>query len=267
MSNPIRVIVAGANGRMGREVLATIRDTPDIKLVGAFDRNHVGEPVANLVPGLDGIVSGNLEELIQRLNPDVLVELTHHSCAADHARLAISNKVATIIGTSGLSAEEIQSLREFCDVHRVPCGLIPNFSIGGVLMMHFAKIAAEWMPHAEVIELHHDGKLDAPSGTATRTAELIAESRKNSPQEAQGAVEKIPSARGAQHHQVRVHSVRLPGFVASQETLFGGKGQRLSIRHDSIDRASFMDGVLLSIRQIRGQKSFFVGLDKLMGLS
>ncbi|MCB0825497.1 MAG: 4-hydroxy-tetrahydrodipicolinate reductase [Armatimonadetes bacterium] len=262
----IRVVVAGAVGRMGREVVRVVTEAEDMELVGVVDREGVGQSVLSATGfGSDELmVTDKLGECLDGAGADVLVDFTHMSAAADHALSAIKRGVAPIIGTSGLSIDDQNAIRTACSDFGVPAAIIPNFAIGAVLMVKFAEMAAPFLPHCEVIELHHDQKLDAPSGTAIHTAERISEARSSVPEKVHGAVEKVTGARGGEHRQVSVHSVRLPGYVASQEVLFGGSGERLSLRHDSIDRNSFMGGVLLSVRQIRQCDGLMIGLDRLM---
>lgn len=263
----IRVAVAGACGRMGREVVRAVSAAPDMELVGAFDRScdhaSTGEMLGS--GATDVPIGQKLGAMLDDCRPDVLVEFTHLAGAADHAMSALKRNCAAVIGTSGLGSADLRSIQMAAEDSGTPAILVPNFAIGAVLMMQFAERAAGYFPHVEVIELHHDQKLDAPSGTAWHTAERIAAARgDNAPRRLQGEVQKAEGARGGDVKGVRVHSIRLPGYVASQEVLFGGAGERLAVRHDSVDRAGFMPGVLLAVRKIREKRGFLVGLESVM---
>ncbi len=254
----IRVIVTGAAGKMGREVLSAIGAEPDMQVVAAVDPLHAGETVGDIV------LAADLATAIDTASPDVLVDFTHPSVVEQNVRVALTAGVHCVVGTTGLSPDVVDSLAESC-----PKGtclfLAPNFAIGAVLMMRFAADAARFMPYVEVIELHHDRKADAPSGTALRTAALIAAARTSVPAAPGRETEIAEGARGALVDDVTIHSVRLPGLVAHQEVLFGGQGQTLSIRHDSIDRTSFMPGVVLAVREVGKHRGLVIGLERLMG--
>ncbi|MBS1724983.1 MAG: 4-hydroxy-tetrahydrodipicolinate reductase [Armatimonadetes bacterium] len=262
----VKVAVAGACGRMGQESLRALGGAPEFEVVAAVDKSNPGESARSVAgsPAPDIAIHNKLGESLDATKPDVLLDLTHASCAADNTVSALKRRIAVVIGTSGLSNEDLSAIREACMTHETPALLVPNFAIGAILMMRFAEQAAKWFPSAEIIELHHDGKADSPSGTATRTAEMIAAARESVPRRAVGAVEKFPGARGAQVKGIQTHSVRLPGLVAHQEVLFGGPGELLTIRHDSMNRGSFMEGVKYACREVRGLNGFVVGLDKLM---
>lgn len=254
----IKVLVSGAAGRMGREAVAALSAEPDIQVVAAVDPVHAGEDVSGVT------VAADLTVAIRDTSPDVMVDFTHPSVVEGTVRTALAAGVDCVVGTTGLAADALASLAE-----GAPDGtclfVAPNFAIGAVLMMRFASEAARFMPHAEIIELHHDRKADAPSGTALRTAGLISAARGSVPAAPGRETEIAEGARGALVDGVTVHSVRLPGLVAHQEVLFGGQGQTLSIRHDSIDRTSFMPGVVLAVRQVGSREGLIVGLETLMG--
>lgn len=239
---------------------------PDLELVGAFDRSTEFESTQQMFGfGVTDVpIGAKIGAMLDESKPDVLVEFTHLAGAAEHAMAALKRGVAVVIGTSGLNVQDQRAVQLAAEESGTAAILVPNFAIGAVLMMQFAERAAKYFPQAEVIELHHDQKLDAPSGTASHTAALIASARDVAPRKLLGAVDKVDGVRGGDVKGVRVHSVRLPGYVASQEVLFGGMGERLSIRHDSVDRASFMTGVLLAVREIRHRQGWLVGLDALM---
>jgi 4-hydroxy-tetrahydrodipicolinate reductase len=259
----IGVLVSGAAGRMGREVVRAVMVEPDLALVGAVDPAHAGETLGE---GSDLVIAGELATAIATTTPDVVVDFTHPSVVEENIRTVLAAGVDCVVGTTGLSQERLESL-----AGNAPEGtclfVAPNFAIGAVLMMRFAAEAARHLPHVEIIELHHDRKADAPSGTALRTASLIAASRPSVPDAPGKETEIAEGARGALVDDVTVHSVRLPGLVAHQEVIFGGQGQTLSIRHDSIDRTSFMPGVVLAIRSVGARSGLVVGLEHLMEAS
>jgi len=233
MTERITVAVSGASGRMGLEVVAAVRATSDLALVAEVDKGD------------------SLADALARTQPMALVDFSVPEAVMGNIEAALAAHVVPIVGTTGLSPADIAHVRDLCRRHGHGALIAPNFAIGAVLMMQFAKMAAKHMPDAEIIEMHHEKKLDAPSGTAAKTAEMIAEGRANATPTPLSfdAFEKIPGSRGGKGvGDVPVHSVRLPGFVASQMVIFGGLGQTLTLRHDSIDRKSFMPGVLLAVR-------------------
>lgn len=205
----------------------------------------------------------DLQAAVRAARPTVIVDFTAPEVVMDHVRIALEERVPLVVGTTGLSAADV----EWIDVEarRLGLGVViePNFAIGAVLMMRFARQAAQWFEHAEIIELHHEKKHEAPSGTALRTAELIGAVRENASVSSEGRLELLEGARGGLHHGVRIHSVRLPGHVAHQEVVFGGLGESLRIRHDLTDRRSFVPGVLLAIRRV-GQLTGVYGLEQLL---
>jgi 4-hydroxy-tetrahydrodipicolinate reductase len=261
----IRVLVAGAAGRVGSEVVKTLSAAHGMQVVAAVDPGVSG----CLVPDAHGShieCATDLATAIASSNPDVMVDFTRPDVVEGNLRMALAAGVDCVVGTTGLSEGLLTDLAA-----SAPDGtclfFAPNFAIGAVLMMQFASKAARYMPHVEVIELHHDRKLDAPSGTAVRTARMIAQARESVP-EVPGRETELPGmdgARGAMVEGVSVHSVRLPGLVAHQEVIFGGQGQTLSIRHDSIDRTSFMPGVELACREVGARSGLIIGLETLMG--
>jgi 4-hydroxy-tetrahydrodipicolinate reductase len=193
-----------------------------------------------------------------------MVDFTRPDVVFQNAKTALELKVAPVVGTTGLTAEQKEELKKISEANNTPIFIAPNFAIGAVLMMLMSKQAAKYLPNVEIIELHHDKKLDAPSGTAVQTAEMIREVRKSMKQGHPDEKEKLEGARGAEIDGMRIHSVRLPGFVAHQQVIFGGLGETLTIRHDSMDRASFMPGVVLACKKVLNLKGMTVGLDKLL---
>ncbi len=261
----IRVLVAGAAGRMGSEVVRAVTAAEGMTVVAAVDPGVSGCSVTD-TEGAHIECMSDLEAAIEAASPDVMVDFTRPDVVEGNLRIALAAGINCVVGTTGLSEELLGELAALAQ--KGACLFFaPNFAIGAVLMMQFAERAARFMPHVEVIELHHDQKLDAPSGTAIRTARLIAAARSSAPA-SPGAETELPEmsgARGATVSGVRVHSVRLPGLVAHQEVLFGGQGQTLSLRHDSIDRTSFMPGVVLACREVGSHEGLVIGLEKLMG--
>ncbi len=244
----IEVVVCGAGGRMGREVLRAVAAQPDMRPVAAVDPSLEGDSVPD---GLGGEipVATDLTDAIRDGGPDVVVDFTRPDTVAANVRTALEAGVDCVVGTTGLTEEELEQLAAH-STDDATLFVAPNFAIGAVLMMRFAAEAARYLPDAEIVELHHDRKLDAPSGTAMRTAALIARARDTVPPAPGRGTELEPGARGASVDGVPVHSVRLPGLVAHQTVLFGGAGQTLTLRHDAIDRTSFMPGVVLAVRKV-----------------
>jgi 4-hydroxy-tetrahydrodipicolinate reductase len=259
----IRVGVVGAAGRMGAEVCRAIAAEDDLELVAAVDVSATGVAVRD-VTGVetDLVVAGELETLTQA-GCEVAVEFTGPASVGANLRWLLEHGIHAVVGATGIDTGDLDAARALAADGDANALVAPNFAIGAVLLMRFAAEAAKHLPHVEIIELHHDRKVDAPSGTALRTAELIAESRAQVPEIPLGD-DRHPGARGADHADVRVHSVRLPGIVANQEVIFGGPGQTLTLRHDSIDRTSFMPGVVLACREVGGLDGLVVGLEHLL---
>jgi 4-hydroxy-tetrahydrodipicolinate reductase len=269
----ISVGVAGAAGRMGREVVRAVLGAEGLRLCAAVDKQRVGED-AGSVAGAEAAgttIESDLEAALTRARPDVLVDFTLPDGVMANVRAAIARGVSPIVGTTGLTAEDLREIDRAARERGVGAFVAPNFAIGAVLMMQFAAQAAKHLPDAEIIELHHEKKVDSPSGTALLTAQKIAAARREASAAPaappDGLVERAPGARGARGDatgNVPIHSVRLPGFVAHQEVILGGLGQVLTIRHDSIDRTSFMPGVLLAVRKVRDLRGLVVGLENLL---
>ena len=252
----IKVLVSGALGRMGRTVIDAVQNDTALELVGAVDI-------------FDGEVAGmkvekDLSVALEKFKPDVMVDFTRPDSVFKNVMIALEKKVSPVVGTTGLSDEQKNQIRDASEKFETPAFIAPNFAIGAVLMMLLSQKVAKYMPEVEIIELHHDKKLDAPSGTAELTAKMIAEVREKHIQGNPDEVEKIAHARGANYEGMKIHSVRLPGFVAHQEVIFGGLGQTLTIRHDSMGRDSFMPGVLLACKKVRNLKGLTIGLDKIL---
>lgn len=262
----IKVMVSGAYGKMGLEVLKAVHKDDQLSLVGAMDTKSDFTDVGELIGiGKIGIIIGNdLQEVINETKPQVMVDFTRPEAVLNNIRIAIKNGVCPVVGTTGLSEANVKEVQELCKETGVNAIISPNFSIGAILMIKLAQDAAKFFPNVEIIELHHDQKLDAPSGTALRTAELIAQKRGYIKQGHPAEVEKLAGARGGELSGIRLHSVRLPGYVAHQEVIFGGLGQTLTIRHDSISRESFMPGVVLACKHVLSTDGLVYGLEHIL---
>lgn len=261
----ITVIVNGACGRMGQAVLKAVQEADGLELVGAVDIKG-GADTGSLVglPANGILVETDLEALLARKKPEVMVDFTRPDVVFGNVMTALAHKTSPVVGTTGLSDEQKAEIAKAAEENDTPAFIAPNFAIGAVLLMVMSRQAAKYMPDVEIIELHHDKKLDAPSGTAIQTAAMIAEVRKAHKQGNPDEFEKLEGARGADYEGMHIHSVRLPGYVAHQEVIFGGLGQTLTIRHDSMNRESFMPGVVLAAKKVRSLKGLTVGLDKLL---
>ena len=259
------VIVNGACGRMGQAVLKAVQEADGLELVGAVDIKG-GADTGSLVglPANGILVETDLEALLARKKPEVMVDFTRPDVVFGNVMTALAHKTSPVVGTTGLSDDQKAEIAKAAEENDTPAFIAPNFAIGAVLLMVMSRQAAKYMPDVEIIELHHDKKLDAPSGTAIQTAAMIAEVRKAHKQGNPDEFEKLEGARGADYEGMHIHSVRLPGYVAHQEFIFGGLGQMLTIRHDSMNRESFMPGVVLAAKKVRSLKGLTVGLDKLL---
>ena len=244
----VRVGVLGAQGRMGAEVCRSVEAAPGLELVAAEDA------------GFD-------RETFLAAKPDVVVDFTHPDVVLDNVEFCISNGIHIVVGTTGWNDERLAEVRTWTDRPGTGNAVIaPNFGIGAVLMMRFAALAAPHFESVEIIEMHHAGKVDAPSGTARRTAEMVAQARSGMTPSPDATTTALEGARGADVSGVHVHSVRVSGLVAHQEVLLGGAGETLTIRHDSLDRVSFMPGVLLAVRCVAERPGLTVGIEPLLEL-
>src|ERR1700674_3431583 len=244
----MRVAVLGSKGKVGATMVQAVAAAEDLSLSAEVD---AGDPL----------------NLLTDSNTDVVIDFTHPDVVMANLEFLIDNGIHAVVGTTGFNDERLQQVRAWLAAKPGVSVLIaPNFAIGGVLSMHFAGQAAPFYESVEVIELHHPHKADAPSGTAARTAKLISEARKGLPPNPDATSTSLPGARGADVDGIPVHSVRLAGLVAHQEILFGTEGETLTIRHDSLDRTSFVPGVLLAVRRIRERPGLTVGLEPLLNL-
>ncbi|KTD20954.1 dihydrodipicolinate reductases [Legionella lansingensis] len=241
----IRVIVNGAQGKMGLLACETLRNHPDFELVAGLTRND------------------NLRQAIADKKADIVVDLTRADCVYENSLSIIESGAHPVIGTSGLISDQMKTLKSLCDRDKLGGLVVPNFSISAVLMMRFAAEAARFLPHVEVIEIHHQQKFDAPSGTAMKTAEMIAAAREKEVL-LPDSHELLPGARGSCHQGIHIHSLRLPGVVARQQVIFGNSGETLTISHDSIDRVSFMPGIILACQNVKKLDSLYCGLEHVL---
>ena len=275
----IPVVVTGALGRMGAEVIRAVHAAPDCHLVGAVDNTpgKEGHDVGELLglPALDVAVTADLEgclcsasQAVRDAGPGkgaVMVDFTHPSVVYANTRAAIAYGVHPVIGTTGLSPAQLDDLQTFSDKASIGGAVIPNFSVGMVLLQQAAAAAARFYDHAELTELHHNRKADAPSGTCIKTAELMEELGKQFNATEVDEHESLDGSRGGQRPSgLRLHSLRLPGLVAHQEVMFGSPGETYTLRHDTIDRAAYMPGVLLCVRKVRQLQALVYGLERLL---
>lgn len=262
----LRVVVAGAAGQMGSEVVRAVSEAEDMRVVGAVDPGCVGEDAGERagIGALGVPIVGRLEEALDAVEADVVVDFTQPNTVFQNVITAIEYGLHAVVGTTGLSESEWEDIDRVARQRGVGVLHAPNFAIGAVLMMRFAREAARFFPQAEIIELHHDRKRDAPSGTALYTAEMIRSVWEQPPERKVEEKELLKGARGGNADGVVIHSVRLSGLVAHQEVLLGLPGQILTIRHDSIDRRSFMPGVLLALRKVRDIRGVEIGLEKVL---
>ncbi len=262
---PLRVVVRGASGRMGQEVVKAVCQEPGMQLVGAVDL-EVADDSLRLPDGSGSVTfSADLESILAGNKPNVLVDFTLAPAVLPAVQAATKHGVNMVVGTTGLTPDSLSEIDQLSIAHKIGVVVAPNFALGAVLMMHLARIAARYLDYAEIIELHHERKADAPSGTALTTAREMAKARGKPFLQPAGKSDDMPS-RGQVVDGVAVHSVRLPGLLAHQEVILGGPGQTLSIRHDTINRECFMPGVILAIKEVVSQKGLVYGLDTLLGL-
>jgi 4-hydroxy-tetrahydrodipicolinate reductase len=261
---PIKVIVHGALGKVGREVVNAVCQEPATKLVGAVDLK-ASEGYLPLPDGSGKVPISKDLSILSKCQADVMVDFTIAKASMPAARTAAKQGVNLVIGTTGLTAEELSELERLSTTNKIGIVVAPNFALGAVLMMHLAKIAGKYMDYAEIIELHHHLKADAPSGTALSTARAMAQAR-GKPFSRPPEAGKPSKSRGEEVEGVSIHAVRLPGLMAHQEVILGAAGQTLSIRHDTINRECYMPGVILAIKEVVKRHGFTYGLDALLNL-
>ena len=275
--NPIPVLVSGALGKMGKEVVKAVTNSKNCKLVGAVDLNEGtnGKNISSFVdiPSNDVFVSNDLEgslcTISQHFRDDgprpVLVDFTHPNSVYDNTRASIAYGVNPVIGTTGLTTNQISELSSFAQKASVGCAIIPNFSVGMVLLQQAASIAARFYDNVELIEMHHNQKADSPSGTCIKTAEMIEEYPKKFNKNLVDESESLAGVRGGVRDSgINIHSVRLPGLLAHQVVIMGSPGETYTIKHDTIDRKAYMPGVLEAVKKIGKYESLVYGLEKLI---
>lgn len=261
----INVLVAGFKGKMGATTVQMIIDNPKFKLAAVYDPKAQEKNLNELIEyqNQDVIVYRDKEEIATD-KIDVWVDFTHPSAVFENVKFALEHGISPVVGTTGLTAQQVTQLQEIASQRKIGGLIAPNFGISAVLLMQFAKQAAKYLPDVEIIEMHHDNKLDAPSGTALNTAKMIAEVRQEHIQGNPQETELLPGARGADYQGMKIHAIRLPGYVAHEQVLFGGKGEALTIRQDSFDRISFMSGVAVAVEKIQKYQELMVGLENIL---
>jgi 4-hydroxy-tetrahydrodipicolinate reductase len=263
---PIRVVINGAFGRIGQEITKAVVCQPGLRAVGAVAKDvtqqYLPLPEApELIP-----LSSNLDSLLKSCDADVVVDFTNAEVSMTAARIAIKQKVNMVIGTSGLSEENLAEIQNLCQTYEVGAVVAPNFSLGAALLIHLSKFAAKFFNHVEIIEMHHDKKADAPSGTAIATAKAMLQSHGKPFIYHKATREVLSNTRGGEMDGVVIHSLRLPGFMAGQEVVFSGAGETLSIHHNAISRECYLPGVIIAIREVTKRKGLTYGLDALLKL-
>lgn len=261
----IKVAVVGALGKMGKEVIKAVVQSNDFELVCAIDKFELGFNVCE-----DVAIEGDILKAFELKKPDVAIDFTQPDTVFENIKTYLDLNVKSVIGTTGLSDKQLDEIKSLSAEKNTGCFIAPNFSTGAVLMMKFAQMAAKYFNNAEILEFHHNQKKDAPSGTAIKTAQLMTQVNKNLKDGNCPETELITGARGANYTDtngdgnINIHSVRMPGFVASQEVIFGSAGQTLKIRHDSINRECYMDGVLMAVRHVVENNNFVYGLENIL---
>lgn len=247
----INIAVCGSNGKMGQEVIKAVNTADDMTLVAKIDIK-------------DGEFA-TIKDAKNSVSIDVLIDFTQPKSIYENALYCLNNNINIVIGTTGLSDEQIAELKSLSEKYNTGCFIAPNFSTGAVLMMMFAKMASKYFNNAEIIELHHNRKKDAPSGTSIKTALMMSEENDNFTAGNCPEIETLAGARGAaSYNNIHIHSIRMPGYIASQEVMFGADGQILTIRHDSMNRECYMDGVLRAVRYTSDNKNFVYGLENIL---
>jgi 4-hydroxy-tetrahydrodipicolinate reductase len=264
--NKVKIVVAGPRGRMGKEAVLLVHNTEQFDLVAVIDHKNNGKNLQDL-NGFDGITApifSDVQECFREVNADVLIDLTTPEVGMKHTVTALKNGVRPVVGTTGFSKKDLEELSHLCEETNLGCIIAPNFALGAILMMKFSQMAAKYFNDVEIIELHHDQKLDAPSGTAVKTAEMIREVRDAKHQGHPNEKETMVGARGANLDGMHIHSVRLPGLIAHQQVMFGADGQTLTLRHDSYNRTSFMSGVKMAVENVIKLNVLVYGLENII---
>ena len=255
----IKVGVIGAKGRMGKTVVSAVIADNELELVCAVDKFGVGEEIAPKIK-----IEDNLKNAIINSKPDIIIDFTQPSTIFENIKTYLDLKVKSVIGTTGLKKEQLEKIEELSKKQDTGILIAPNFSVGAVLMMKFAALASKYFKNAEIIEYHHNQKKDAPSGTAIKTASMMAENNDNFKYGNCPETETIQGSRGGNYETIQIHSIRMPGFMASQEVIFGSDGQTLKIRHDSTNRECYMSGVMMAVKHLYSNNKFIYGLENIL---
>ncbi len=261
----IKIVVQGAQGKMGQEVLKALCQEPETTVVGATEIK-VSQASLPLPDGSGSVpFSTDLEQILNTCKPQVLVDFSLAPAVMPAVRMATPKNIHLVIGTTGLSTYDLEEIDSLSKANKVGAIVAPNFALGAIMMIHLAKIAAKYLDYAEIIELHHDKKVDAPSGTSQNTARVMVQAR-GKPFLRPAESEQIQPSRGEQVEGINIHSIRLPGLLAHQEVILGSPGQTLRIRHDQINREAFMPGVILAVKEVVKRQGLTYGLDALLNL-
>ena len=270
MPKDIKVLVCGAAGKMGQSVVRAVDAEASFKIVGAVDRvdnPNIGKDIG-LICGINEIgvkLTSDLKQALTKPQPDVMVDFTMPEIVIVNAQMALKSGVRVVIGTTGMTKDDISELSKLSKENTTGVVIAPNFALGAILMMKFAKDAGKYFANAEIIEYHHDKKIDSPSGTAIKSAELMNQSRKEFNRGILKPKETIKGARGATADaNIHIHSVRLPGLIAHQEIILGSTGETLTIRHDAYDRTAFMPGVLMAVKKVMELDHLVYGLENII---
>ncbi|HEY9577913.1 MAG TPA: 4-hydroxy-tetrahydrodipicolinate reductase [Pseudobacillus sp.] len=262
----INVIIAGPRGRMGKEAVNMVQKAENLQLAAVLDRKYKGQMLSEIegFSGIDVPVFTDINECFSEVEADVLIDLTTPETGYIHTKTALEHNIRPVVGTTGFTEEQLKELKKLAEEKSLGCIIAPNFAIGAVLMMKFSEMAAKYFQDVEIIELHHDKKLDAPSGTAIKTAQMIAGVREKKQQGHPEEKETMAGARGAEMEGMHIHSVRLPGLIAHQQVIFGADGETLTIRHDSFNRASFMSGVKVCVETVMKVETLIYGMENIL---
>ena len=262
----IKVVIHGVLGRVGQEVLRAVCSDAELQAVGAVDIKAKGKRLALPGGAADIPLSDDIDSILSSTKPEVMVDFTLYQAAMPAIRIAAKHKVNMAIGTTGFSQQDIDEIDKLCRANKIGAVVASNFAIGAILMIHMAKIAAKYFDYVEIIEKHHEKKADAPSGTALSTAKAMIEARGKGFIKPPLEKETLAGTRGGLVDGISIHSVRLPGYMANQDVIFGALGQTLKISHETISREAFMPGVLMAIKHVNENKGLTVGLENLLGL-
>lgn len=263
---PIRVVINGALGRMGQEVTKAVVNEPGLKAVGAVEKEVTQKylplaEAAELIP-----FTSDLDSLLRSCSAHVVVDFTNAEVSMAATRVAVKHKVNMVIGTTGLSEQNLAEIEQLCQDNKVGAVVSPNFSLGAALLIRLSKSAAKFFDHAEIIEMHHDKKIDAPSGTAIATAKAMSQAHGKPFIYPEVRHEVVGNTRGGQIDGIAIHSLRLPGFIAGQEVVFSRAGETLSLRHNVVSRECYLPGVIMAIKEVTKRKGLTYGLDALLKL-